>query len=80
MLVSHPVTNGYTHETLVTKGLIVDEDYSLATCDACGISVRAMVVIALPSGRNLTYCGHHARKYASAAEAMGALVVELTPA
>ena len=56
------------------------EDYSLATCDACGISVRGKAVFALPSGRTLVYCGHHARKYADAARNMGALIVELTPA
>lgn len=55
-----------------------DEDYTLATCDACGPSVRARVVVSLPSGRALTYCFHHANKYRAAAEAMGALVVELS--
>jgi len=59
---------------------IDNEDYSLATCDACGISVRGKAVFALPSGRTLVYCGHHARTYADAARFMGALIVELTPA
>ena len=34
---------------------IDNEDYSLATCDACGISVRGKSVFALPSGRTLVY-------------------------
>ena len=56
------------------------EDYSLATCDACGTSVRGKAVFALPSGRTLVYCGHHTNKYRDAAQRMGALIVELTPA
>jgi len=59
---------------------IDDEDYTLATCDACGISVRGRTVFSLPSGRTLVYCGHHTRKYEAAARSMGALIVELTHA
>ena len=54
-----------------------DEDFTAAYCDACGTSVRARGVISLPSGRALTYCFHHLNKYRSAAQNMGALVVEL---
>lgn len=63
----------------VREELIVndDEDFTAATCDACGTSVRARGVVSLPSGRVLTYCLHHLTRYRSAAEAMGALVVEL---
>lgn len=60
--------------------VIDEEDYSLAICDACNGTVRARSVFALPSGRTLAYCGHHTNKYRAAAENMGALVVELTPA
>lgn len=55
-----------------------DEDFTAATCDARGTNVRARGVISLPSGRVLTYCFHHLNKHRSAAEAMGAIVVELT--
>lgn len=65
--------------TLSCRELIVDEneDFTTATCDACGTNVRARGVISLPSGRVLAYCFHHLNRHRSAAEAMGALVVEL---
>lgn len=64
--------------TLSCRELIVDdEDFTKATCDACGTSVRARGVLSLPSGRVLAYCFHHLNRHRSAAEAMGALVVEL---
>lgn len=61
------------------RELIVNdtEDFTAATCDACGTNVRARGVISLPSGRVLTYCYHHLNKHRNAAEAMGALVVTL---
>lgn len=57
-----------------------DEDYSRASCDSCGPSVRARVVAALPSGGVLAYCFHHGNKHREALEGQGALLVELTPA
>lgn len=57
-----------------------DEDYSRASCDSCGPSVRARVVAALPSGGVLAYCFHHGNKHRKALEGQGALLVELTPA
>lgn len=55
-----------------------NEDYSRATCDTCGISVCARVVIALATGGVLCYCFHHANKYRSALEEQGALIVPLS--
>lgn len=57
-----------------------DEDYSRATCDQCGIAVRARFVIALPSGGIVCYCGSHTRQHWTALNDIGALIVELTPA
>lgn len=57
------------------------EDLTAALCDACGNSpVRARAVFALPSGRILTVCWHHANKHRAAITAMGGLVVELRTA
>ncbi|WP_344013968.1 DUF7455 domain-containing protein, partial [Microbacterium natoriense] len=55
-----------------------DEDYSRATCDQCGIAVRARFVAALPSGGVLCYCGSHTRQHWTALNNLGALVVELS--
>ncbi len=66
---------------LETLGLIVDdEDYSRATCDQCGIGVRAKFVIALPSGGVVCYCGSHTKTHWTALNELGALVVELSAA
>ncbi|WP_442928171.1 DUF7455 domain-containing protein [Microbacterium sp. CCNWLW41] len=55
-----------------------DEDYSAATCDQCGIGVRARWVAALPSGRVLCYCGSHTKQHWARLQEIGALVVELS--
>lgn len=35
---------------------------SFATCDACGLSVRAYVHVQMDAGE-ITYCGHHADRF-----------------
>jgi hypothetical protein len=47
------------------------------TCDACGTSVRAAFLAALPSGGILTVCGHHAVSmgFATQLEISEALVI-----
>lgn len=58
----------------------MDEDYSKATCDQCGPATRARYVIAMPSGRVLSYCGSHTRQHWTPLNELGALIVELSPA
>lgn len=49
----------------------------METCDSCGVAVAAKVVVALPSGRTLTYCQHHATVYAPGLDRLGAFVYQL---
>jgi len=55
-----------------------EEDYSRATCDHCGIAVRARFVIALPSGGIVCYCGSHTKQHWAALNETGALIVQLS--
>lgn len=44
----------------------------MESCDRCGPAVAAVETITLPSGKVLTFCGHHLRDYYKAvAEQVG---------
>jgi hypothetical protein len=47
-----------------------------ATCDQCDTPVRAPYIVSLPSGRYLTFCGHHARENWDALIEKGAYIAE----
>lgn len=44
------------------------------TCDRCGASTNAAILLILPSGRVLAFCNHHYQKHAAELEAAGAVI------
>lgn len=48
----------------------------MMTCDQCDVDVRAVVTISLPSGKILTFCGHHADANAYALLKNGAIILD----
>lgn len=52
----------------------------METCDECGPSVAAKELVALPSGRRLTFCGHCANFHRAKLEATGALLYPIREA
>jgi len=44
------------------------------TCDAC--SARATFEVKMPSGRELLFCAHHARRHLDALTSQGAVVLQ----
>lgn len=56
----------------------VEADRRMNYCDQCGISVSGRVYVAMPDGRELRFCYHHANKYRDDLEASGALLYDLS--
>jgi len=51
---------------------------TVLTCDQCTVA-KALWIVALPSGRTLAMCGHHANGNRDALLKAGALIYEVTP-
>lgn len=49
----------------------------METCDECGPSVGARVIVSLPSGNVLFYCRHHATEHMASLKALGAFLYPL---
>lgn len=48
----------------------------METCDQCGPSVVAYIIVEMPSGLPLSYCIHHGREYEGSLLDQGAYVFD----
>lgn len=55
-----------------------EADRRMTFCDECGPSTSGRVYVAMPDGRELRFCYHHANKYRGVLEASGALLYDLS--
>lgn len=67
--------------TLQTKSNLVQltMTFEMITCDKCGPAVSANYLVKLISGE-LSFCGHHFRKYSEALDTVSFEVIELNKA
>lgn len=52
--------------------------FGIDTCDTCGPGTQAWVWVEMPDGKELTYCGHHGKKYAAELAKQAKAVNDLT--